>query len=70
VHLFCESTNEKVPRTNLKQVYTNQCIKVIWNSREFKSMYDQVGGADDWKGLGTHSNESTLQLKLKEEEET
>jgi hypothetical protein len=31
-------------------------MRVIWTSREFTSMYDQVGDADDRKGLGTHSN--------------
>jgi hypothetical protein len=28
---------------------------VIWNSQQFKAIYDQVGDDDDRKGLGTHS---------------
>jgi hypothetical protein len=64
VYLFCESTTETAP-SNTKQVYTNRCTKVIWNSREFKSMYDQVGDADDRKGLGTHSNRKYASTEAK-----
>jgi hypothetical protein len=64
VYLFCESTTETAP-TSMTQVYTNQCMKVIWNSREFKSMYDQVGDTDDRKGLDTHLNRNYASTQAK-----
>jgi hypothetical protein len=53
-YLFCESRADSAP-ANQKQVYSNRCAKVIWNSQQFKAIYDQVGNDDDRKGLGTHS---------------
>jgi hypothetical protein len=65
-YLFWESNADTAP-ANQKQVYSNRCGKVIWNSQQSEAIYDQVGNDDDCKGLGL---ESMHQPKLKEGAET
>jgi hypothetical protein len=46
----------KAPKQHhIKAMYKSRCKKVVWDTRAFKQLKDQVGAEEDRRGVGGHS---------------
>lgn len=63
-YLFADGDDDDAP-VRLKQSYKKRMKKDIWDSNVFKALDDQMGDADDRKGVGSHSTRKYAATKGK-----